>query len=145
MEQAKSAYDAKKFDESARLYRQILADYPESGNAAEAMFLLGSLYQNEVKDLPGAVELLSGIHEKFPDSPYASRGLFVSGFLCANSLGDIERARTLYEKYLSRYAEADANIAASVRMELRTLGMSPEEALEALQKDTAAQVVGSAK
>ena len=139
MSAAQKAYETKKTDEAMRLYQQLADEYPESPRAAEAMFLLGSIHQNDTKDFTKAVEILSNIDAKYPGTPYAAKGLFVGGFICANTLNDIPRARGLYEKYLASYAGLDANITASVKVELEHLGKSAEETLKALQADTVQQ------
>ena len=145
MASAQKAYESKNVDEAMLLYQQLADEDPDSPRAPEALFLLGSIQQNDTKDFAKAVEILSGIDAKYPGTPHAGKGLFVSGFICANTMDDVTRARGFYEKYLASYSALDANITASVKVELEHLGKSADETLKLLQQDTVQQADGGGK
>ncbi len=145
MAAAQQAYDAKKVDTAIIYYQQLVADYPESPRAPEALYLHGSILQNDKKDYAQAVKILAGIDAQYTGTPYAGKGLFLGGFIAANVLNDVPRAKQLYEKYLASYSALDANITASVKVELANLGKSAEEVLQSLQQDTLQQPVAKGK
>jgi len=70
---AKTAFDGDIFDSALEYLEKVLADYPESNSASEAIYLRGvSLYKstNDPKSLKEAYEKLS---DSYPDSEWTKR------------------------------------------------------------------------
>jgi TolA-binding protein len=134
---AKKAEDSKKPAEALALYEQIVRDAPNSKQAPEALFRSAALYRTTTKDiLKSAITYLS-ISERYPQSEFAHKGLFTAGFAFANELNNTTKAKVLYERYLSEYK--DSSLVEMVRFELKNLGKSADEVLDALRDSTKTQ------
>ena len=57
--------------------------------------------------------------------------MFLAGFIYNNDLGNTARAKQTYEAYLKNYP--DSSFAADAKLELNTLGKSPDEVLQAMR------------
>lgn len=121
-------------------FQTLIKDYPTSPKAPEAMFKLGTLYQNKMvknlsedESLKKAVDLFSQVYVKYPDSKIAPKAMFMSGFILANDIHDFHRATETFRSFLQKYP--DNELATSAREELSNMGMTPAEIL-AKQKDS---------
>jgi len=83
-------------------------DYIESQNLAQQYF-----YQ---------------IFEKFPKSDEAPKSLFMSAYLLANELKQYDKATKHYNLFLEKFPNHE--LAASAKIELENIGLSPEEILK---------------
>ena len=99
------------------------------------MFMVASLYHNELRDFHTAVNMYQQFAGKYPMSQKAPTALFLVGFLCNDELKDLEGAKKAYEKFLATYPEHE--MAKSAMFELQNLGKRPEELLPALQESPA--------
>ncbi len=52
----------------------------------------------------------------------------MAGFILANELNKTEEAKVIYEEFLKKYP--DNQLAGSVKLELESIGKSPEEILQ---------------
>src|ERR1035437_5918811 len=91
MKQAKSAIEQKKYTDAVKAYETLLSEFPKDSLAPEALYQLGSLYQNKfVPGLDGnastekAVTIFRSVFDKYPDSKQAPNCLFMCGFLQSN-------------------------------------------------------------
>lgn len=83
-----------------------------------------------INDPETSVRLYSEIAEKMPKHHKAPMALFMTGFVYENDLMDIQKAKTSYESFLSKYPE-DPDFADDAQMALKMLGKSPEEIIKA--------------
>jgi TolA-binding protein len=56
------------------------------------------------------------------------------GFIFANELNETDKAKSIYEEFLKKYPESE--LASSVKLELESIGLSPEEILSKKQQGT---------
>ena len=132
---AQHALDQKKPADALVIYRQFLADYPESKSVPEVLFRIGSLELSEEKKPEAAIATFSRVVEKNPSSPYAHKCLFMAAFIYSNQLNDTAKAKEGYERYLRMYP--DSAMAETARFELANLGKSAEEILRQMQDSSA--------
>jgi TolA-binding protein len=120
-------------------YEKLLAEYPDSKFAPEALFQIGTLYQNKlVKNLSGkesmekSAKVFRDIYEKYPDYKRAPNALFMSGFILANDLGRYEEATETYKLFLQKYPDHEWSF--SAKSEVENMGLPPEVILQKKQK-----------
>ena len=68
------------------------------------------------------------IFERFPNSEDAPKSLFMSAYLLSNELKQYDLATKQYNLFLEKYP--DHELAASAKIELENIGLSPEEILQ---------------
>ncbi len=117
------AQKANKFDESLQNYQQLLDDYPKSPKAPEALFAIGSICQDQRRDIYRAIGCYRRIVQEFPTNATASGAQFLIGFLYNNELKNLDSAKIAYEDFLRIYP--DNPMAPSARFELENLGKDP--------------------
>ena len=66
-DEAQKLQSESNFEKSAELYQKLLKDYPESRYYASALFMLGFLYANDIKDIDKASTYYNEFLKKFPD------------------------------------------------------------------------------
>jgi len=120
-------------------YENLLKEYPESKLAPEALFQLGTLYQNkmvknlsETESLENAVKVFRRIYNDYPDYSKAPDALFMSAFILANELKRYNEATEAYKLFLQKYPKHEWCI--SARSELDNMGIPPEVILENKQR-----------
>jgi len=114
-------------DDAIQGYLRVLEEYPNGKLAPEALYAIGTLYQNEKQDKSKAVEFYQRLVREYSDHATAPNAAFMIGFIYHNDLKKVEEARRAYEEFLSKYPSS--TMAESARFELATLGKSPEEIL----------------
>jgi TolA-binding protein len=120
-------------------YENLLKEYPESKLAPEALFQMGTLYQNkmvknlsETESLENSVKVFKRIYNEYPDYPRAPDALFMSAFILANELKKYDEATGAYKLFLEKYPNHEWCIFA--RSELENMGLPPEVILEKKQR-----------
>ena len=58
----------KKFDEAVETYNRLMEKYPDSAEAYKAMFLLGYMYYEDIKDNDKTLEVFNKFITTYPDS-----------------------------------------------------------------------------
>lgn len=122
------AQKANKFDESLQDYQQLLDDYPKSPKAPDALYAIGSICQDQKRDIYRAIRSYRRVVDEYPSHPTASGALFLIGFLYNNELKNVDSARATYEEFLKRYP--DNPMAPSARFELANLGKDPNQIID---------------
>lgn len=132
--EAKLYFEENKIPESIAEYEKVIADFPESKFAPQAMNQLAGIYHSkkvqtisEKEALVKADSLFYSIFLKYPESEEAPLGLFMAGFIQANEMGDYQRATSTYNSFLNKYPQHE--LAVSAKEELENMGLSPEEIL----------------
>lgn len=129
------AQKANKFDESLQDYQQILDDYPKSSRVPGALFAIGSISQDQRRDIYKAIRCYRRIVQEYPTHPTASGAQFLIGFLYNNELKNLDSARLAYEEFLRIYP--DNPMAPSARFELENLGRDANQILDLQSKPIA--------
>jgi TolA-binding protein len=128
----KTAVEQRKYDEAQKYFDLIAREYPEGKRAPDALFLSGSIYQNEKRDLSRAVSVYLEVVAKYPKSEAAPKALFTAAFLHANQMNDLKKARELYEQFLRSYPNHE--MASSAQVEIANLGVEPEVLLNSITR-----------
>ncbi len=79
-----------------------------------------------------ALALYGQVFETYPEHPLAPPALFIQGFILENEIQNKSLARRNYERFLSLYPNHE--FAATVKLNLQQLDMSPEELIKTFQK-----------
>jgi TolA-binding protein len=122
------AQKANKFDESLQDYQKLVDDYPKSPKVPDALYAIGSISQDQRRDIYRAMGSYRRIVQEYPTSPTASGAQFLIGFLYNNELKNVDSARMAYEEFLKKYP--DNPMAPSARFELENLGKDPNQILD---------------
>ncbi len=122
------AQKANKFDESLKNYQQLIDDYPKSTKVPDALFAVGSIDQNQQRDIYGAIRCYRRIVQEFPTHATASGAQFLIGFLYNNELKNLDSAKIAYEDFLKMYP--DNPMAPSARFELDNLGKDANQIMD---------------
>jgi TolA-binding protein len=132
MKEAKLGIEQKKITETVKAYETLISEFPDDSLAPEAIYQLGTLYQNkmvpnykETESLVKAVNIFKSVFDKYPDSKKAPVSLFMAAFIQANDLKNYQEATATYNLFLQKYPKND--MAPSARDELNNMGLSPEQ------------------
>ncbi|HEY6951153.1 MAG TPA: tetratricopeptide repeat protein, partial [Bacteroidota bacterium] len=63
------AQKANKFDESLQDYQQLLDDYPKSPKAPDALYAIGSICQDQKRDIYRAIRSYRRVVDEYPSHP----------------------------------------------------------------------------
>lgn len=125
----------KNIPEAISNYETVVKDFPGSEDAPEALFQIGSLYQNkmvenisEKETYQKASENFRQLFDKYPNHKKAPMALFLSGFILANDLKNYDAATSTYNLFLKKYPENE--LASSAKEELDNMGLSPDQILQ---------------
>jgi len=87
-----------------------------------------------LKEYPKAIGYFDMILQQFPNMKGASQALFLKAFTMDNDLKQVDRAKGLYEEFLSKYPEDD--FADDVQFLLKNLGATNEEIIKQFEEGT---------
>lgn len=119
------------WDSTMQVCQRILSEYPDGTYASWARFGLAESYRfkNQPRE---ALDNYKLFYERYPDKQPSALSLFLVGYIYNNNLQMRDSAKIFYEQFLLKYPAHD--LAPTVKFELETLGLSPQEALDAKQK-----------
>ncbi|MBI2427841.1 MAG: tetratricopeptide repeat protein [Ignavibacteriales bacterium] len=119
------------WDSTMLVCQRILAEYPDGNYASWARFGLAESYRfkNQPREALDNYKLFYELH---PDKQPSALSLFLVGYIYNNNLQMRDSAKKFYEQFLLKYPLHD--LAPTVKFELETLGLSPQEALDEKQK-----------
>ncbi|MDZ7338547.1 MAG: tetratricopeptide repeat protein [candidate division KSB1 bacterium] len=139
-EQGKADESLAMYREAAKSYEKLVAKYPQAPKSPEALYKLGTLYFNNLKDAEKSIDAYRRLVEKYPNCQWVAQSLFMIGYRYANDVKDFDKAREAYNRFLEQYP--DHELALSVKWELENLGkdLSEIKFLEDLGQETAPSV-----
>lgn len=122
-----SAKANQNWDSTLQVSQRILTEYPEGRFGGWARFAAAESYRfkNQPRE---ALDNYKIFVEHYPEMQPASLSLFLVGYLYGNNLQMKDSAKFYLEEFLKRYPNSE--LVPSVRLELESLGRSPEEVLE---------------
>ncbi len=123
-----------KWTEAVAGYNEVLKDFPGGKHAADALFKIGIIQTNQLKDYADGIKTLQGVVAQYPSSDVTPKALMTLGFLYANQpdVKNLDLAKKYYEQVVSRYPSNE--LATSANIELENLGQSPENAFQHAQE-----------
>lgn len=127
LEKAQAAHKAGDYKEALKYYDMILDEYPSGKYTSSTLFLLGSLYSNELREHRAAIQYYREFAETYPENEDAPLALFLIGFIYNNELQEFDNARTAYRSFLSQYPNHE--MAESAQFELEHLGQDADRIL----------------
>jgi TolA-binding protein len=139
---AQDAQKSEQYDASIDLYQDLINAYPDSARTPEAVFAIGTIYQNHKHSYHQAIQSFRFLVEKYPNHATAANASFLVGFIYNNDLKNIDSARIAYEDFLKRYPTNQ--LVESVKFEISNLGKDPADILKA-QTQIAAEEMKPAK
>lgn len=125
---AVEAQKASDQDEALETYEELLVAYPQSPRVPEALYAMGTIYQDHKKQFAQAIATYQKLVDGYPQHATASNALFLIGFINNNELKNTEAARAAYESFLQKYPES--SLVSSAEFELQHLGKDPAQILE---------------
>ena len=123
------AQRAEEYDAAIASYQELVNTYPDSARTPEAVYAIGSIYQNHKHSYRQAIQTYRFLVDKYPNHATAANASFLVGFIYNNELKNIDSARIAYEEFMRRYPANQ--LAASARFEMSNLGKDPAELLKA--------------
>ncbi len=135
MSAAQENVKQKNISEAITNYESVVHEYPDSPQAPDALFQIGTLYQNkmvknisDVESYKKAEKTFRLVYNKYPDDKKAPMALFLSGFILANDLRNFQSATSTYNLFLEKYPQHE--LASSAKQELSNMGLSPDQILK---------------
>ena len=115
------------WDSTRQVAQRILTEYPSGRYSSWAQFALAESFrfQNRPRE---ALDNYKIFIERYPEMQPSALSLFLVGYIYGNNLHMYDSAKYHYEHFLQKYP--DHELAPSVKMELETMGKSPQQVLE---------------
>ncbi|MFA5833539.1 MAG: tetratricopeptide repeat protein [Bacteroidota bacterium] len=128
VEQAKAN---KNWDSTLQVSQRILQEYPDGKFGGWAQFAIAESYRfkNQPREALNNYKIFV---DRFPTMQPAALSLFLIGYIYGNNLNMNDSAKIYYEQFLTQYPNHD--LVPSVKLELESLGKSPQEVLEQTTK-----------
>jgi TolA-binding protein len=104
---------------------------PESVVAPDFLYKAAEIART-LRTFPKALSLYDWIIDSYPEYEKSPTSLFLKAYVLENNLNDIDRARTSYEAFLSKYP--NHHLSDDVNFLLENLGKSDDEILEIITK-----------
>jgi TolA-binding protein len=101
-DQAQAYSEKGNFNNAIEIYRKILKLYPQSPNSYRALFLMGLLYSQDLKDDKKAETIFQKFLEKYPNG----EELLYNEAQSFSEKGDFPSAIKTYEEILKLYPES---------------------------------------
>lgn len=108
------------FEDATKMYEKYVKTFPEGKKADEALYRLGTIYANSLKDYQKSVNAYKKLLNTHPESDYLIQSSFMIGYRYANDIKDLDKAREAYEQFIENFP--DHELATSVKWELDHLG-----------------------
>ena len=132
MKEAKLGIEQNKIQATIKAYETLVSELPNDSLAPEALYQLGTIYQNkmapnlkETESMEKAVTVFKSVFDKYPDFKQAQVSLFMVGFILANELKKYQDATATYNMFLQKYPKSD--MAPAARDEINNMGLAPEQ------------------
>lgn len=121
------------WDSTKQVCERILQEYPNGNYASWARFGLAESYRfkNQPRE---ALNNYRIFYDQHSDKQPAALSLFLIGYIYNNNLQIHDSAKVFYQQFLQKFPLHD--LAPTVKFELETLGLTPQEALDSKQKST---------
>lgn len=123
IEQAKANAN---WDSTMQVSQRIISEFPNGRYAGWARFAIAESYRfkNQPRE---ALDNYKLFYQQYPDMDPSALSLFLVGYIYGNNLQVYDSAKVFYEMFLEKYPNHD--LAPSIKLELETLGKSPQEVL----------------
>ncbi len=113
---AEASTGMKRPGEALRYLKLLGSEFPDDPRALEALFSLGTMYRDDLRDNKNALRIFEQIVEQNPGSAFADDALFAAAG-CEESLGNDRDAVAHYADLRGRYPASDRYDEAGKRMD----------------------------
>jgi TolA-binding protein len=113
---AEASIGLKRTGDALRTLKILDSEFPDDPRTLPALFSLGEMYRDELRDEKNALRIFEQIVEEYPGSALADDALFAAAG-CEESLGDDRDAVARYGDLRSRYPASDRFVEAGRRMD----------------------------
>ena len=121
-------------------YTDFADKYPGDSLAPTYIFKAGDISMNTNRSME-AIKFYDRILHDFPDYRKAPEALFLKGYVYENNLGRLDKAKEIYEAFITKYP--DNEFADDAQVSLKYLGKSPEELIELFQNADTTKTEGA--
>jgi tol-pal system protein YbgF len=115
-------YLTARYDSAIDGFREVVAKFPQSPDAARAQFFIGQAY-NQKKECRNAIAEYQRFVDTYPNSPDRAEGLLMLGW-CYNDVGQRTNTQRVYQQLLKEYPSSTSAIMARQRLE--AMGIKPQ-------------------
>jgi outer membrane protein assembly factor BamD (BamD/ComL family) len=122
---AQTAVDQKNYLEAVQHLEELIDRFPNGKHTEESLFLLGTIYNDNLQKPRMAIETYRRLHMTFPNGEKTPGAMFLVGFIYNNVLHNYDSARIAYEQFLQEYPQHE--MVTSAEFEIANLGKSPDE------------------
>ncbi|MBL8008128.1 MAG: tetratricopeptide repeat protein [Ignavibacteria bacterium] len=151
LNEAKTQFDEKKYDESIKTYREFIKEYPKSDKAIFAYNQIAGIQIDLQKNPQEGIKTYKELAEKFPSTKESKQAMFMVAFIYDETLKDKDNAIKSYQEFLAKYpTDSDPNDkmseSAKTMLEVLQSGKSIEQMIqENIQKSGNQQGVDTSK
>lgn len=122
-QQAMGDYRSQRYDSAIEGFREVIAAYPDSPDAAEAQYWIGESYNNGKNDCRSALPEYQKFVDTYKDSKSRAEGLYMIGY-CYFDLGQRDNAQRYFQQVVKEYPNEISGIQAAQR--LQGMGVKPQ-------------------
>ena len=90
--------------------------FPEDHRTPEIQLALGTSYQSQ-KNFDEAAKTFQRLIEKYPHSVEAYKGMFLLGYMYYEGINDLEKAKTILNRFIEMYPDSELTVSARVLVE----------------------------
>ena len=112
---------------------EIKEKYPKSKKAAEAQFMVGEIYLNDVKNYEISLEEFQTVIHDYPKSEMAEKATFMVGYIYTNYLQAFSDGIEYYQKFLKDYPKSE--LVDAVNYELNSLEVVTNQISDLVNSD----------
>ena len=123
-EAEKAAADSSSYEKAEKLFRKLLAKYPEDERCDDVLFALAQIEVNKGRGRE-AVAKYEQLLDQYPQSDMCYKAQFMIGFIYSEMLHDYLKAKQAYRKVIESYPDCD--LVSSAEWMIANMGRSPEE------------------
>ena len=106
-------YSEKSFDKGVELFLLFEKKFPNDPRTPEVMLALASGYHVR-EDFNNAEKNFFKLIEKYPSSAEAYKGMFLLGYMYYDNIKDTEKAKSIFNRFITMYPDSELTVSARV-------------------------------
>jgi outer membrane protein assembly factor BamD (BamD/ComL family) len=134
-----SIFSPETIEKQKSAYIDFANKYPDDDLSPEFLFKAGQRC-NASAQHEEAIKLFQQVIDKYPKHKIAEEALFLQGYIYENSMKDMNRAKTIYTKFIAQYPNSE--LAEDAKYAIENLGKTPEQIFEEMDKKDEKPPVG---
>ncbi len=114
--------NAKNIKVSLENLEKLIEHYPDNALAAQAQYLMGDIYMNDLRDFENAILSYQKVVDNFSGSSKVAHAQFMVGYIYAENLNKKDLARTAFQRFINEHSDdVGEYFLESAKQELRSL------------------------